>query len=194
MTGPEDFLRDLDDPAGPPSRLPTLEDVVGRGRQLRARRNTAIGASAAAVAGIVGLAAFGVVPGVSAARTGDTVVPATQPPTTTSATATTGGRAGAGGQVLAVAPAAHAPRPRVVTPSPSTVPIVDPCTSPAPAVVDPSATAEPTAGPTETGPAETGATTVCAAPSPTASSDPGVTTSPSPTDSASPSESAAASE
>ena len=53
MTDHDDFLSSLDDPAGIPVRMPELDGVMARGRQIRSRRYATMAASAAAVTAIV---------------------------------------------------------------------------------------------------------------------------------------------
>lgn len=185
MNGPEEFFKGLDDPEGTPTRLPAIDGVVSRGKQLRARRFTAIGASAAAVTAVVAVAAFGAIPRLSADHSSTTLLPATQP--AGSATATASAHASSGGkQVVVIAPQARVTHhPQAVRPTPTTAPLTDPCTTPSPAVVDPSATAEPSAAP-----ADSAATQTCTSPSasPTADATDSPTAEPpvTPSDSAAP--------
>jgi hypothetical protein len=184
MTGPEDFLRGLDDPEGTPARLPAIDGVVSRGNQLRARRYAAVAASAAGVTAVIAVAAFGALPHLSADRSGTDVGPATQPPA--SATATASPHASGDKQVVVIAPRGGVThRPHAARPTPVTAPVVDPCATASAPVVDPSATAEPTP------PAENGTTATCTSPSPSATAQPSSTASPV-ADSPSPSESAPA--
>ena len=184
MTGAEDFLRGLDDPAGVPAQPPAIDGVLSRGRQIRARRFAIVTGSAAVLSTAVAVAAFGVVPGIDAARTDNQqVTPATQPPSATSATKAPH-KHGAGSQVVKVAPGGRGGAPtRSPSTPPVTVPVVDPCASPSPAAVDPSATSEPSPATTD---AES--TSTCTSPSPSTSPSGDATPTPadSPTVSASP--------
>jgi len=180
MTGPEDLVSGLDDPAGVPARLPAIDGVVNRGRRLRARRYAVATGSAAILSTAVVVAAFGVVPGINAARTDNGITPATQPPASATPSASNAPHKHGGTQVLVVprgdgrrAEPTHAP-----SPLPTTVPIVDPCASPSPTAVDPSATSEPT--PAATG---AGSTDSCTSPSPEPSATPTDSESPTPADS-----------
>lgn len=163
MTGPEDFLRGLDDPAGVPAQPPAIDGIVGRGRQLRARRYALAAGSAAVLCTTVAVAAFGVVPGINAAPTDNhQITPATKPPASASATATPHKHGGK--QVLSVAPQVHHVLPtHSPSPVPRTEPAADPCASPSPQPVDPSATTQPSPAPTES------STATCTSPSPTPS-------------------------
>jgi len=171
----DDFLSSLDDPAGEPTRLPELDGVMARGRQIRTRRYAALAASAAVVTAVVGVAAFGAVPGLSADRTGQTIAPATQPATPTSPVPTVSGN---GRQVVSVAPGGAGPATARHSASPPAVaPTVDPCHA------SPSA-APPSAEPASPDPSAT----PVAPPAPSASATPCGTAEPSatPTDTSSP--------